>query len=194
MKLREYEYILTIACEQNLTRAAERLYVSQPALSRLLKNVEIEVGMPLFERRGKKMVLNGAGKIFVETAREIVDLDSRMKKKIHDMDIRNSELTICNPLLRSEFLVKNVLPVFCASYRDVPIISTIISQKKIQDVLQSGIAQLAFGIITPVYEQKLGYEKIAQEEMVLMVPVGHPLVEKAEVRDVYLSIEISPIF
>ena len=48
MKLREYEYMLAIAQEANMTRAAQRLYISQPALSKLLASVESELGVQLF--------------------------------------------------------------------------------------------------------------------------------------------------
>jgi DNA-binding transcriptional LysR family regulator len=183
MKNREYEYILTIASEQNLTRASERLYVSQPALSRLLQNVECDVGTPLFERRGRQMYLTSAGKIYVENAREIVDLDNRMKKMIQNLDRHNDELSICYPLLRAEFLMKSVFPVFRASHKSIQIMASIISQRRIQDVLQNGIAQLALGVVTPMYEQKFAFEEVAQEEMVLVIPVGHPLLEKTEIRD-----------
>ena len=50
VKLREYEYILAIAREKNMVRAARSLYVSQPALSKLLAGVEAELGVQLFER------------------------------------------------------------------------------------------------------------------------------------------------
>lgn len=183
MKFREYEYILAIASEQNLTRASERLYVSQPALSRLLQSVESDVGTPLFERRGRHMYLTSAGKIYIESAREIVDLDNRMKKMIQSLDRQNDELSICYPLLRSELLVKSVFPAFRSNHRDVPIMASVVGQRRIQDALQNGKAKLAFGVVTPIYEQKFGCEEIAQEEMVLVISVGHPLLEKAEVRD-----------
>jgi DNA-binding transcriptional LysR family regulator len=183
LKFREYEYILTIASEQNLTRASERLYVSQPALSRLLQNVEYDVGTPLFERRGRQMYLTSAGKIYVESAREIVDLDNRMKKMIQNLDRQNDELSICYPLLRSEFLVKSVFPIFRENHKSIPNMASIVSQRGIQDVLQNGKARLALGVVTPMYEQKFAFEEIAQEEMVLVIPVGHPLLEKAESRE-----------
>ena len=107
MKSREYEYIQTIANELNITRASERLFVSQPALSRFLKNVEKDLGTLLFERIGKKMVLTPAGKVYVEKAREIIDLDSQMRNTIQELDKQNEALSICYPLIRSMLLAKS---------------------------------------------------------------------------------------
>jgi len=183
MKSREYEYIQTIANELNITRASERLFVSQPALSRFLKNVENDLGTALFERIGKRMVLTPAGKVYVEKAREIINLDIQMRSTIQEMDKQNDVLSICYPLIRSMLLAKSALPVFHASYRNARIVLTIASQRMIQDLLQNGKSQLALGIVTPEYEKLFSYEKIAQEEMVLVVPKGHSLREKAEARD-----------
>lgn len=183
MKSREYEYIQTIAHERNITRASERLFISQPALSRFLKNIENDLGTLLFERVGKKMILTPAGKVYVERAREIIELDARMRSTIQEMDGRSEALSICYPLIRSMLFAKCVLPVFQASNRSVPIAVSIASQQMIQDALQSGKSRLAFGIVSSEYEKLFGYEKIAQEEMVAVVPKGHPLLEKAEARD-----------
>ena len=182
MKSREYEYIQTIANELNITRASERLFVSQPALSRFLKNVENDLGTLLFERIGKRMVLTPAGKVYVERAREIINLDIQMRNTIQEMDKQTDVLSICYPMIRSLLLAKSTLPVFHASYQNVQIMLTIASQRMMQDLLQNGKSQLALGIVTPEYEKIFSYEKIALEEMVLVVPKGYSLREKAEVR------------
>ena len=64
MKLREYEYMLAIAQEANMTRAAQRLYISQPALSKLLASVESELGVQLFLQENRRMIPTAAGKIW----------------------------------------------------------------------------------------------------------------------------------
>ncbi len=183
MKLREYEYIQTIAREQNITRASERLFISQPALSRFLKNVEDDLGTLLFERIGKKMVLTPAGKIYVERAREIIDLDFLMRNTIQEMDKRVDKLNICYPLIRSRLMAKSVFPVFHASYKNTQIAVSVASQSMIQDFLQNGKSELALGVVSAEYEKLFCSHRIAEEEMVLVVPKGHPVIEKAEARD-----------
>lgn len=66
------KYILTIAEEKNMTRAAERLYISQPSLSQSVKNLEKELGVDLFERSQRGGVLTPAGEHYVEWAKQIL--------------------------------------------------------------------------------------------------------------------------
>ena len=72
------KYILTIAEEKNMTRAAERLYISQPSLSQSLKNLEKELGVDLFERSRQGVVLTPAGEHYVEWAKQILFAEAMM--------------------------------------------------------------------------------------------------------------------
>ena len=74
------KYILTIAEEKNMTRAAERLYISQPSLSQSLKNLEKELGVDLFERSRQGVVLTPAGEHYVEWAKQILFAEAMMKR------------------------------------------------------------------------------------------------------------------
>ena len=71
MELQQIKYFRVIARTENISRAAEQLFIAQPSLSQMLKRLEEEIGMPLFDRNGKKIVLNGAGKIFLKYADEV---------------------------------------------------------------------------------------------------------------------------
>ena len=61
MELRELRYFLAVAREQNITKAAEALYISQPSLSKQMQNLENEIGRPLFARGSRKVTLTEAG-------------------------------------------------------------------------------------------------------------------------------------
>ena len=66
---KDMQYILTIANYGNLTKAADALFLSQPALSIHLKQLENSLGLQLFERKGRKMILTYAGEEFVKKCR-----------------------------------------------------------------------------------------------------------------------------
>lgn len=72
MELRHLRYFLTVAETLNFTRAAERLHIAQPPLSRQIRELEEELGVDLFDRRGKRILLSSAGEIFADRARRIL--------------------------------------------------------------------------------------------------------------------------
>ncbi len=74
MEIRELKYFLAVAREENITKAAEYLFITQPSLTRQIQNMEAEVGQPLFIRAGRKMILTEAGLLLRKRAEEIIEL------------------------------------------------------------------------------------------------------------------------
>ena len=73
MSLAQLEYFVVVAEEANVGRAAARLHISQPPLSRQIQALEDELGQPLFERRGRGIVLTEFGRYFATKATAILD-------------------------------------------------------------------------------------------------------------------------
>jgi len=72
MSLHQIRYFVAVAEEEHVGRAAERLRIAQPALSRQIRNLEAEVGTALFERTSRGMRLSSAGALFLSHARAIL--------------------------------------------------------------------------------------------------------------------------
>src|SRR5579862_9105424 len=84
MELRHLRYFVAVGEEQHYRRAAQRLRVAQPALSRQIQNLEEEIGFKLFERLPRGVKITAAGKLFLDDARriltEITDATARAKR------------------------------------------------------------------------------------------------------------------
>ncbi|MBP0496564.1 LysR family transcriptional regulator, partial [Pararoseomonas indoligenes] len=72
MELRHLRYFCAVAEDGHMTRAAERVGIAQPALSQQIRGLEEELGVQLFDRIGRGLVLNEAGRLFLEEARDLL--------------------------------------------------------------------------------------------------------------------------
>ena len=84
MEIRHFHYIRTIYEMGSISRAAEKLYISQPSLSQLLKSVEKKVGAPLFDRSLKPLRPTTIGQKYLETAQQIMELDTEFRRYVED--------------------------------------------------------------------------------------------------------------
>ena len=80
--LKYMDYAYTVYKEESFTRAAEKLYISQPALSLTIKKLESEIGYPIFERCGKKITLTHIGKKYIDAIEEIMRVKNRFENQI----------------------------------------------------------------------------------------------------------------
>ena len=181
MKLREYEYMLAIAQEANMTRAAQRLYISQPALSKLLASVESELGVQLFRQENRRMVPTAAGKIYLENAEKILSLNHDLERSVR-LASSQRELTLAYPLIYSGFITGSVLPAMRKINPSISIHVLYSAQSKILDHLLQGHFPFAVGIVTDSIRQSASFIRIGQQEMVLAVHKGHPLEKQAVLR------------
>lgn len=82
MELRELRYFIAVAQEQSITKAAERLYISQPSLSKQMQNLEKEIGQPLFTRGSRKITLTETGMLLKKRAEEMLALYEKTQAEI----------------------------------------------------------------------------------------------------------------
>ena len=85
MDLKQLEYIVRIAEEKNITKAAKKLYITQSALNQTLLKLEKEIGEPLFERSKLNLYLTEIGKIYIEQAKKILEIRKETYEKIDEI-------------------------------------------------------------------------------------------------------------
>lgn len=84
MDFRELRYVVAIAESGTISKAADTLYVAQPSLSKFLQNVERDLGVKLFERINRRMILTAAGEQYVQTAYRILALKNQLQNSMND--------------------------------------------------------------------------------------------------------------
>ena len=115
MNTKVLEYIVAIAEEKSVSRAAERLYLSHPALSGHLKKLEQELGVPLFRRSAKGMQPTPAGLVFLADARAILHEEQKLREALSLM--RHQRRNLIRMMVDTPFynrLIQRVLPAFTA--------------------------------------------------------------------------------
>ncbi len=171
------EYMIAISEERSLTKAADRLLVTQPALSRQLKNLETELGTKLFLREKNEMTLTDAGKVYVNGARSVLSIYENALAEIQKLRTsgRKRITMIYNNALLPIFSTE-ILPAF-RELHDHIFISTIDGNASIaKDYLINSMADLAVLATTEPSHSMLEYIPLRNEELMLAVPKDHPCV------------------
>lgn len=117
MELRVLNYFVATAQELNMTRAAQKLLVSQPALSRQIADLEDELGVKLFNRQPRHLTLIPAGQYLYEQAKEILTLASKTKSNLQSSAVISGDLTIA---AGESFAMQRLMNIVSNIIRDYP--------------------------------------------------------------------------
>lgn len=175
MDFKDLSYVLAIAKHQNITKAADSLYVTQPTLTKFLQNLEKDLGQKLFRKLGHRFVLTYAGERYVARATEILNLKKELDQEMSDI-IRDNHgsLKIAFPTMRGTYMLPCTLPVFHSRYPNVSLDILEEHSSLLEGMLLSGEADLAFFNL-PVRSPDIDYEIISHEEVLLITADSHPL-------------------
>ncbi|MBR5359851.1 MAG: LysR family transcriptional regulator [Lachnospiraceae bacterium] len=178
MELRHIRYFLTVAEEGNLTKAAERLMMAQPPLSRQIRDLEEELGTPLFIRKNHGVSLTEAGVRFRQYANQIVALSDRSVEDIKDMsEGLNGILYLATVEAKAPQILSGWIADFAAKY---PHVEYNLWNGNTDDVVyrvKNGLCEIAV-ITSPYDEEELIGTEVFTEPWVAMIPADHPLAKE----------------
>jgi DNA-binding transcriptional LysR family regulator len=175
MDLNHLEYFVAISEEKNISRAAEKLFVSQPTLSRYLLTLEEELGTPLFNRIKNSLILTYAGEVYLDSAKEILNIQKQTHHEIEDIiDFKKGHISIGIPAERGATIIPSVFPLFHEKYPGIEIDFIEDSTSNLELLTLQG--HIDFSIIVHYgHETQLDYEVLCHEEFILAVPKSHRL-------------------
>lgn len=183
MDFRDLSYVLAIAKYQNITKAANALYITQPTLTKFLQSLESQMGQKLFRKLGHRFVLTYAGERYVSKATEILNLKKELDREMSDIVKNNfGSLKIAFPTMRGAYMLPCTLPVFNQMYPNVKLDVIEEHSSLLEGMILSGEADLAFFNL-PIKSPDIDYEVIKHEEVLLVMASNHPLAHSGEVRE-----------
>ena len=175
MELRHLKYFLTVAEEKNFTRAAERLMIAQPPLSRQIRDLEDELGTPLFIREHHSLRLTDEGVLFRDYASRIVALSGQAAA-----DVQNLSRGLHGTLFLAEVegkgprLMADWIAGFSRLYPDVQFSLWNGNSDEVESRIRKGLADVAV-IMEPFEPQGIHSHFVYEEPWVAMFPADHPL-------------------
>ncbi|MFC9293483.1 LysR family transcriptional regulator [Streptomyces sp. NPDC057011] len=173
--LRDLELLEATAEAGSLTAAAERLYVSQPALSQRLTRLEARLGMRLFDRKGRRLIPNAAGRRLLVAARQILgELESASRDLRDIRDGRDRRVRFAAQCSTTFPWLPPVLRAFRAREPDIEVrIETVPDDAPIPALLADRI-DVALITKPDLQMDRVSLTTLFDDEMVAVVPEGHP--------------------
>lgn len=183
MELRHLRYFTAVAEAENVSRAALKLHLSQPALSRQIRDLEEELGFLLLERSAKSVRLTEAGHIFFTEARAVLQrVEEAVKKARAVAKTGSGELHVGYAMSPTVRMLPPALRAFQAGSPNVRVRLHDLSTTEMMSGLRSGKLQIAFIVCSNGAKLRgLEFEKLAQAEIILAVAPTHVLAQKKSV-------------
>ena len=176
MELRTLRYFLTAAQEENITRAAEQLHLTQPTLSRQLMDLERELGVTLMIRGKKGLTLTDDGMLFRQRAEEIVELADRLEQTFVE---RNAEVSGVISIGATESVGSRLFAKMIRKFSEkYPLVQFHLYNEMadyIKERLDKGLIDVGL-LLEPVDTAKYDYLRLSQKETWgILVRNDHPL-------------------
>jgi LysR family transcriptional regulator, hydrogen peroxide-inducible genes activator len=174
--LRQLQYAVTLAETLSFRKAAELCHVSQPSLSGQLAELETALGLQLFERDQRRVLLTNAGRELVERARRVLlEAEDLLTAARRVRDPLSGSLRIGIIPTVSPYLLPSAVPVLRARY---PLLSVLWVEEKTVALARGLIDGSLDGVVGAMEAPGVESEVIAKDAFVLATPRGHPLGEK----------------
>jgi len=185
MDIRDYEYIVAIAEQGNISRAAGQLFITQSALTKFLQRTERDLGVSLFLRKGNQFFLTEAGQQYVEIGRVIMNLDRQLMDKLTTEHMtQKSRIRIGFGMGRIQDFMQNVIPAFRRLYPDIMISARADTSRRNKMALQNG--ELDMAVLTNT-EKLPGYQytSVGQSWMAVVTRDDSPLAAQSRLEEGY---------
>jgi DNA-binding transcriptional LysR family regulator len=181
LDLHQLKVFHSVARYSSYSKAGEMLALSQPAVSRQVANLERTIGLELFTRRGRQVMLTDAGRSLYDYADRIYNLAEQARRAMFQFkDLERGEVLLGASTTIGSYILPALLQSFRERYPNIEISLETGNSAAIEKLILAGAIDLGF-IGMPAQDPKLHVEPHLADELVLAVPPDHPFKEKKEI-------------
>jgi len=181
MTLMQMRYFAAVCQDENVTKAAETLHVSQPSVSNAIRSLESELGVPLFHRIKRRLILTQEGEIFRREVLSLLQAADRLEQKMRELGENRKLVRIGVPPMVGTILFPPMLVSFRELYPDVRMEITEHGSMSCRDQVSEETLDLAIVITNGLDVGRLRCLPIMETQLVFCVSERHPLSGRASV-------------
>ncbi|MBQ3023448.1 MAG: LysR family transcriptional regulator [Clostridia bacterium] len=181
----KYEYIYAVYTEKSFTRAAKKLFISQPSLSAAVKNIENKVGAPLFERNGVHITPTEIGVEYIRTAEKIMRAEKDFENRIHDIyNLETGEITVGGTNYLCSYVLPKIINRFTNMYPKIKVTLMEANSGKLSEMMDNE----EIDVIIDSYDETMDIyvgSQLLSERILLCVPSHWKINDKFSDRQIY---------
>ncbi|RYM06002.1 LysR family transcriptional regulator [Sporolactobacillus sp. THM7-7] len=180
--IKHLHYFLEVAVHKSFTKAARHLYVTQPTISKMVRDVEDELGLTLLDRSGKEIELTDAGKIVFEQSKKIVQSFEHLSDQLADLaKTKKGKLAIGLPPMIGVYFFPMILGQFRAKYPGIDLRIVEYGAKKVADCVADGL--LDVGVTVGPFDRRIfDFFSFYNDPMKLVANAVNPITNKSIVK------------
>ncbi|MCD8011388.1 MAG: LysR family transcriptional regulator [Lachnospiraceae bacterium] len=183
MEMKEMLYIVTIAEEGSISRAAEKLYMAQSSLSQFLQQYEAELGTKLFRRTSTGVYPTDSGKVVLEHAQKILQQYHLMRSQVSDIEgLISGHITLGISTFRGMYMLPKVMRAFYQKYPHIHVDIIEANSMALEEEMMRGKLDLAL-LVLPLSRLKTDTELLVRDEVILVTSPEHELMQAAKRRE-----------
>ncbi|NNC13629.1 LysR family transcriptional regulator [Planctomonas sp. JC2975] len=180
METREMRYFVAVAEELHFGRAAQRLSIAQPPLSRAIQQLERRLGVVLLHRTARSVALTEAGSVLLHEARFALEAVEAAERRTRRAATGRPGVVLASKAGASKELVSRLLDAYAARPDAVEVEVVLCGPSEAESLLRNGRADVA--LLQRPYDATTGFdtEELHTERQIVVLPVGHPLAHRSE--------------
>lgn len=181
MEIKHLQYFIEVTDTGSFTQAANRLYITQPAISRIIKSLEEELGCTLFIRSRKKLVLTEEGEVVYQHAKNIEEQYEMLLAELDQFQqLKKGHMRIGLPSITNAFFFSKLIASFHRKFPEVTFQLEEDGSKRIEEKVYQ--EELDFGVVVlPTTQEGFASHAFIHEKLKLIVPIGHRFAQRKSI-------------